>query len=454
MDITNNSKMLMYNATTLQNEIGWLSHKINQRLTHFFDDKEKTIEKINPPNLNKDKSNYALFITENCSDETERLIVIFALASYFKPETFDCFLIKNKSLNQNFTEFGGKRNEKFGNNFIPSIKTIAFILFGDQISKHFEIQFYFENDHFFRIQNILVANQEGNSFLDSTLSLGNEFLQKVTTGKEYKPNYSSDFPATIIKTELDWEDLVLDQNILDEIEIVDTWLRNKKDITKNKILSKKINKGYKCLFHGPPGTGKTLSATLLGKKNKMDIYRVDLSQVVSKYIGETEKNLGSIFDVAENKNWILFFDEAESLFSKRTAVSDSKDKFANQETAYLLQRVENYNGLIILATNLKPNIDQAFSRRLQSVIYYAIPNATQRKRLWRNALNGLVEISESEIDKIAKAYEISGGSIKNVIQFAWLKSKSKNTEITIENIKIGIKRELNKDGKSFQKQLS
>ena len=183
----------------------------------------------------------------------------------------------------------------------------------------------------------------------------------------------------------------------------------------------------------------------------MDVYRVDLSQVVSKYIGETEKNLGSIFDIAENKNWILFFDEAESLFSKRTAVSDAKDKFANQETAYLLQRVENYNGLIILATNLKPNIDLAFSRRLQSVIHYAIPNSKQRKILWRNALNGLAEISEKEIDKIAKSYEISGGSIKNVIQFAWLKSKSKNTRVTLENIMIGIRRELSKDGKSFEK---
>ena len=143
MDITNSSKMLMYNATTFQNEIGWLSHKINQRLTHFFENKEKTIKKIDPPNLNKDKSNYALFIDENCSDEAERLIVIFALASYFKPETFDRFLIKNKSLNQNFTEFGGRRNEKSGNSFIPTIRTIAFILFGDKISNHFEIQFYF-----------------------------------------------------------------------------------------------------------------------------------------------------------------------------------------------------------------------------------------------------------------------------------------------------------------------
>ena len=216
-------------------------------------------------------------------------------------------------------------------------------------------------------------------------------------------------------------------------------------------MSKKINKGYKALFYGPPGTGKTLSASLIGKKNKLDVYRIDLSQVVSKYIGETEKNLGSIFDIAENKNWILFFDEAESLFSKRTSVSDSKDKFANQETAYLLQRVENYNGLILLATNLKPNIDLAFSRRIQSVVNFPIPSTKQRKILWENALSGLVELDNKIINDIAKNYEISGGSIKNVIQYAYLKSIHNNSKITKNLILMGIRRELNKDGKSFEK---
>jgi SpoVK/Ycf46/Vps4 family AAA+-type ATPase len=296
-----------------------------------------------------------------------------------------------------------------------------------------------------------MLNKESQSILDATFVLGREFLQNVTNGNEYKPNYSAEFPANLITTDLDWEDLVLETYVFDEMDIVDTWLKNKEQISQNKLLSKRINKGYKCLFYGPPGTGKTLSATLLGKKNNLDVFRVDLSQVVSKYIGETEKNLASIFDIAENKNWILFFDEAESLFSKRTAVNDAKDKFANQETAYLLQRVENYNGLIILATNLKPNIDLAFSRRLQSVINYAIPNQTQRKSLWTNALNGITDLSEAEIDKISKTYKISGGSIKNVIQYAWLKSKAGNTVIKLENIMIGIRRELAKDGKSFEK---
>ena len=451
MDMISTSKITKQNASTFQKEMAWLSDQIDQRLELFFQNTDTEKKPITPPNLQEDTSYYASLIKKHKADESERLIVAIALANYFKPEMFDRFLIKNKSLDQNFTEFGGKKNDSLGNTFIPTLRTVAFILFGDQISEYFRLPFYFDDKHFFKVHNIIILNKENHSLLDSTLEIGQEFLQRVTTGNDFKPNYSSAFPANLIKTDLDWTDLVLESHVFDEIDIIDTWLKNKNDISQNKLLSKKINKGYKCLFFGPPGTGKTLSATLLGKKNNIDVYRVDLSQVVSKYIGETEKNLGSIFDVAENKNWILFFDEAESLFSKRTAVSDAKDKFANQETAYLLQRVENYNGLIILATNLKPNIDLAFSRRLQSVIHYAIPNPKQRKILWRNALNGIAEISEKEIDKISKTYEISGGSIKNVIQFAWLKSKNKNINVTLENIMIGIRRELSKDGKSFEK---
>lgn len=439
------------NAFTFNNEMVWLSLKIDQRLDLFFENENSEQREITPPEIKDDPSNYASFIRTYCTDEVERIIIVIAMASYFKPEIFDRFLIKNKGLGKNFTEFGGKASDKTENIFVPTLRTVAFILFGDQIPDYFRLQIYFEDNHFFRLQNAVLLNKENQSFLDATFNLGREFLQKVTNGNEYKPNYSADFPANLITTDLDWEDLVLEDYVFDEIGIIDTWLKNKEQINQDKLLSKKINKGYKCLFYGPPGTGKTLSATLLGKKNDLDVFRVDLSQVVSKYIGETEKNLASIFDIAENKNWILFFDEAESLFSKRTAVNDAKDKFANQETAYLLQRVENYNGLIILATNLKPNIDLAFSRRLQSVINYSIPNPVQRKVLWTNALNGIAEFSENEISKIAKTYKISGGSIKNVIQFAWLKSKGNGTGITLENLMIGIRRELTKDGKSFEK---
>jgi len=127
-------------------------------------------------------------------------------------------------------------------------------------------------------------------------------------------------------------------------------------------------KGSLVLFSGPTGTGKTLAATVIANELKRPIYKVNLSMVVSKYIGETEKNLEQLFTEAENKNWILFFDEADALFGKRTGVKDAHDKYANIETAYLLQRIEDHNGLIILATNMKNNIDDAFLRRFRYIV--------------------------------------------------------------------------------------
>src|SRR5258708_35032787 len=128
--------------------------------------------------------------------------------------------------------------------------------------------------------------------------------------------------------------------------------------------------GFASLFSGPSGTGKTLAAALLGKRAGLDVYRVDLARVVSKDVGETEKNLGHIFDEAERKNWILFFDEADALFSKRTRVSDSHDRYANPEVNYLLQRIEQFPGLVILATNTNESIDETFACRFQFVIHF------------------------------------------------------------------------------------
>ena len=144
-------------------------------------------------------------------------------------------------------------------------------------------------------------------------------------------------------------------------------------------MKKVLKPGFKALFHGLPGTGKTLTAMLIGKKTGLDIYRVDLSQMVSKYIGETEKNLAKVFDKAEHKNWILFFDEGDALFGKRTNTKDAHDRYANQQVSYLLQRIEEYDGLVILATNLKNNIDDAFLRRFQSIIHFPMAR-TQRAK--------------------------------------------------------------------------
>ena len=229
------------------------------------------------------------------------------------------------------------------------------------------------------------------------------------------------------------------------------WLNHSDKLYADKNFSSKIKPGYRALFHGPPGTGKTLTASLLGMEFGKDVYRIDLSMVVSKYIGETEKNLNKVFDKAVNKDWILFFDEADALFSKRTGVQSSNDKYANQEVSYLLQRVEDYPGLLILASNLKHNIDDAFLRRFNSVIHFPKPDANERLRIWKNSMPQQLGLhADVNLNEIAIKYDITGSTIVNIIQYASLSAFSKKAKvICYEDIFNGLKREFHKEDKSM-----
>jgi SpoVK/Ycf46/Vps4 family AAA+-type ATPase len=216
-------------------------------------------------------------------------------------------------------------------------------------------------------------------------------------------------------------------------------------------LENKIKPGYRTLFYGPPGTGKTLTATLLGKSTNREVYRVDLSMIVSKYIGETEKNLSKIFDVAQHKDWILFFDEADALFGKRTTASSSNDRHANQQTGYLLQRIEDFPGVIILASNLKENMDEAFSRRFQSMIHFTMPSPEERMLLWEKAFSGTCTLeTDIDIEKIAEQYELSGGAIINVLRYCALTAiQKKGTVVSKNDLLEGIRREFKKENRTL-----
>jgi len=191
----------------------------------------------------------------------------------------------------------------------------------------------------------------------------------------------------------------------------------------------------------------------VGIRTGFDVYRIDLSQVVSKYIGETEKNLSRIFDRAEHQNWILFFDEADSLFGQRTQTKSSNDRYSNQEVSYLLQRIEDFNGVIILATNLKENIDEAFTRRFQSVINFPIPDENQRYLLWKKILGTSMPMSDDiDLHQIAADYRFAGGSIINVVRFGALRAvqrKNGSAELNSSDLQEGLRRELKKQGKTI-----
>lgn len=250
-----------------------------------------------------------------------------------------------------------------------------------------------------------------------------------------------------ITTSLDWDDLVLNVDVLLEVLEIKDWIKYGNELLLwDSGLSKIIKPGFRSLFYGPPGTGKTLTASLLGKSAGLDVYRIDLSKVVSKHFGETEKNLSNIFDQAENKNWLLFFDEADALFGKRTQTSSSNDRYANQEIACLLQRIEDFPGVVILATNIRANLDEAFTRRFQSMIYFPMPDASQRKILWQNAFSRKSVLEDRvDIDDIANKYELTGGSIINISRYSYLMAlKRHDSTIFLKDIMEGIRREFRK----------
>ena len=359
----------------------------------------------------------------------ERVIVMLALMPHIKPQALDTFFLQNGALDRQFTQFGGWKGLSHGG-FLPTGETAVFIIAGDDPIKRCDVVRMFQRDHWFYTSNILRLEgaNEGEPFLSGQLRVSEEFLSHVLLDREYKPDYSIGFPAKLITTPLEWEDMVLDYQTHEALEEINIWIEHQHTILEDWGLKRILKAGYRALFYGPPGTGKTLAATLLGKKNNMDVYRVDLSMIVSKYIGETEKNLAKVFDLAENRNWILFFDEADALFGKRTTTNTSNDRHANQEVAYLLQRIEDFPGTVILATNLKSNIDEAFSRRFQSIIYFPMPSEDLRAELWRSMLpkEWLGDDAEELIATAAQS-ELSGGSIANVVRKCAVQLVSKPT---------------------------
>jgi len=378
------------------------------------------------------------------------VLILIALAPHYDANFYDRTIQNALPVAGDFPQIGGSRGKNF-RGLLPTGETALFLLAGNDVGKRIRIQQLFSADHLFAKEGILWLEDvpEGEPRMSGRIILSQDYVDFFITGKVAKPRFSINFPADLLETKLNWDDLVLHGGTQEQIKELEDWVIHGETLMNDWGMRRKFKPGYRALFHGPPGTGKTLTASLLGKYTGRDVYRIDLSAVVSKYIGETEKNLSSLFSKAENKHWILFFDEADALFGKRTNVRDAHDKYANQEVSYLLQRVENYNGLVILATNIKNNIDDAFSRRFQSIIYFPVPGAKERFLLWQKAFPKKIQLSDDiDLPTLAQKYELTGASIINVVQYACLRSLARGEErLYFSDLYGGIKREFEKEGR-------
>lgn len=434
------------NARHIQADLLWLEEVVKRR---YHSQRslagEDDFKMPHAPSLDG-KSIYKGIIEKFKFTVAERVVVLLALLPQLSPYYFEII----------WSKISGKTDPVVKSFAKPgayhTIDLALYLLAGDDLEKRFLYQRLFEEDSFLIRHRIIILDEEtGYSQAMNHIKISPDYLQLLTDGTTYKPRFSTSFPAKHIQTDLDWDELILNPHVKNQVEEIKSWIKYGNILLNEWQLSKRLAPGYKILFYGPPGTGKTLTASMLGKEAGVDVFRIDLSMVVSKYIGETEKNLSRIFDEADKRDWILFFDEADALFGKRTETKDSHDRYANQEVAFLLQKIEDHNGVVILSSNMKSNIDEAFNRRFQSIIYFAIPTAEERLTIWENGFSTKTSLEKGiSLKQIATKFEMSGGAIMNVVRYASLKAMERRKNIIeLKDLMNGINREFAKEGRTI-----
>jgi ATPase family associated with various cellular activities (AAA) len=444
--ITQNKDMKILDGSLLI-EFQYLHDLIIYRLNkYYFLESDEVIPTI--PELDKWQLPISNFIHKNKLTHSEAIVLLVALAPHIIPGLFDKAIDAKIGASVDFPGIGGVRgkNSRF---FLPTGETVLFLISDNDFEKRLLVQQFFGAEYIFWEKKILWLEdmQNGEPAMHGKLIMSADYVDLFMYGMHKSPQFSISFPARKISPTKENDsptinNLVIPIELHDQIAEIKSWLMHNDQLMNEYGMKNKLRQGYRTLFYGPPGTGKTFTARILGNELKKEVFKIDLSMIVSKYIGETEKNLELLFARAEDKGWILFFDEADALFGKRTNVRDAHDKYANQEVSYLLQRIEDYNGLIILATNMKNNIDDAFIRRFNSILKFPFPDAEQRKLIWektfpQNAffVTKLTNIIEQEgkksmIEELAvinipekvKRFEMSGGNIINVVHYAGIKA--------------------------------
>lgn len=248
----------------------------------------------------------------------------------------------------------------------------------------------------------------------------------------------------------DWEDLILPDDQIERLRELVGMVQGRAQVLDEWGLLRKLAPSYgvTALFAGSPGTGKTMAAEVIAKALDLDVFKIDLSGMVSKYIGETEKNLEKVFSEAENTSAILFFDEADAIFGKRSEVKDAHDRYANIETSYLLQRMEAYDGVTILSTNLRANLDEAFTRRMNTIVDFPFPDEEQRLRIWRTLFPKQVPSADDiDLPLLARRFKIAGGSIRNILVAAAYFASVDGGVLAMRHLMHGTRRELQKLGR-------
>lgn len=401
-----------------------------------------------PPPLTPDHPYFPFAVTCELHLPLNRLALGIALwphmdAQPFVPDTTDDYLPRKMGLRRT-TENG---------RWLPTCETFFVLAAGNDVRLRIEaMRCLLPENTLLRNRLLYIGDmQPGDTEWSGLLQVSPDSADRILFGENRTPAFSSHFPAKVYTTSLNWSDMVFSNGTVLLLEEVKLWLTHYKTVLSNNRFGKRLGNGYKVLFYGPPGNGKSVTAALLGQFAGKEVLRIDLSMVVSKYVGETEKNLKTVFDRAERTDAILFFDEADSLFGKRTGVKDAHDRYANQEVNYLLQRLESFAGIVFLATNFKNNLDEAFTRRFQTIVYFPMPEKNERLRMWTTIFKELMEPDQLlRLEEFAVKYPVSYAQVANIGAWCLLMLTAQGKEkADYQLLRAGLGRELSKEGLSL-----
>lgn len=301
-----------------------------------------------------------------------------------------------------------------------------------------------------RTQHILQLEAHDDGPLAGRVRLNPQVAAWLLDRPAWEPELSQAFPAMRLRTVHGFDDLVLPAEAERRLRRVLDRIRHRPTVLGRWGFGAHHDNadGFHVLFHGPPGTGKTMAAAVLGRETDLPVYRVDLSALVSKYIGETEKNLDRVFRQAESYGWVLFFDEADALFGRRSEIRDARDRFANQQVSYLLQRLESFTGVTILATNFLQNLDEAFQRRIHVQVAFPEPGRLQREAIWEKVLPPDLPLADDvDLRELAERFPVTGGEIRNAAFHAAFQAAADGGRVTCEHLVAGVRAEYEKAGR-------
>lgn len=374
--------------------------------------------------------NYSKLIEKYKLDYVGRVILVLAVAAEYDQSVFAPLMRLNPESMQLDILVGGQF-DKTKNMFMPTFQTALFVLSGNNRMLRAKYSAQLCDGHILLDEQILYsANLNGllEHLTQGIIEIDESYYRYLLTGNKPRLDHGKYFPAELKKTAKSFDDIVLSDALRNKFTPVIYYMLSAQNNYYTEV-NHRFNKGYVVMLYGPPGTGKTYVTTILGNTFGKDVYRVDLSRVVSKYIGETEKNLKLLFDRLQGKDCLLFFDEADAIFGKRSEVEDAKDRFANQEISYLLQRVEEFDGLTVLCTNFENNLDDAFQRRINVKIHMTRPREPERRKLWEYYLpEGFDWINNRLLDYLSESYEFTGAHIKNILEMVTLQMHHEDLE--------------------------